>query len=83
MFIGANATIMYGVTIGNNCIVAANAVVTRNVLAGSVVAGIPARVIGTFDSQWKKFQEFNIDFEYKTGNLKIPLWDRHLKYFYE
>lgn len=46
-WIGANATILPGVTVGENAVVAAGAVVTRNVPANTVVAGIPARVIKT------------------------------------
>lgn len=49
VFVGAGATIMYGVTIGEKCIVAAGSVVTKDVPAGSVVAGVPAKVIGTFE----------------------------------
>lgn len=45
VWIGANATILGGVTIGRCSIVAAGAVVTRNVAAGGRVAGVPARSI--------------------------------------
>jgi acetyltransferase-like isoleucine patch superfamily enzyme len=43
--IGSNATIMCGVTIGENAIVGAGSVVTRDVSAGTIVAGNPARLI--------------------------------------
>ncbi|KRM38017.1 MULTISPECIES: DapH/DapD/GlmU-related protein [Limosilactobacillus] len=46
-WIGANTTILPGVTVGENAVVAAGAVVTRNVPANTVVAGVPARVIKT------------------------------------
>lgn len=39
VFIGANSTIMYGVRIGPNSIVAAGSVVTRDVPSGSIVGG--------------------------------------------
>ena len=45
VWIGARATILDGVTIGNGAIVAANAVVTKNVPSYGVVAGVPAKVI--------------------------------------
>lgn len=44
--IGGNATLLPGVTIGEKALVGAGSVVTRDVVAGDVVAGVPARVIG-------------------------------------
>jgi acetyltransferase-like isoleucine patch superfamily enzyme len=44
-WIGAEATILPGVTIGENSIVAAGAVVSKDVPANTIVAGIPAKVI--------------------------------------
>ena len=45
--IGANATIVCGVAIGAYALVAAGAVVTRDVPAHGVVAGVPARRMGS------------------------------------
>jgi UDP-2-acetamido-3-amino-2,3-dideoxy-glucuronate N-acetyltransferase len=45
--IGSNATILCGITIGENALVGAGAVVTRDVPANTVVAGSPAKVIKT------------------------------------
>jgi acetyltransferase-like isoleucine patch superfamily enzyme len=45
-FIGARATLMPGVRIGSDSVVAAGAVVTRSVPDGSIVGGVPAKVIG-------------------------------------
>ncbi len=44
--IGANATIVCGNALGEYCMVAAGAVVTRDVLPHALVAGVPARQIG-------------------------------------
>jgi acetyltransferase-like isoleucine patch superfamily enzyme len=45
VFIGANAVVQMGVTIGDRAVVAAGAVVTHDVAACTVVAGVPARPV--------------------------------------
>ena len=45
VWIGGNCTILPGVTIGNNAVIAAGAVVTRDVPDNCVVGGVPARKI--------------------------------------
>lgn len=47
VWIGAHATILAGVTIGDNAVVAAGAVVTKDVPANVVVGGVPAKIIKT------------------------------------
>lgn len=49
--IGANATIVCGNTVGKCAMVAAGAVVTKDVPDYALVAGVPARVIGSVDEQ--------------------------------
>ena len=44
-WIGANATILHGVTIGQNAVVAAGSVVTKDVPDNVVVGGIPAQIL--------------------------------------
>lgn len=51
VWIASNVTILKGVTIGSRSIVASGAVVTKDVPAGSLVGGIPARVIRS-DVDW-------------------------------
>ena len=46
-WIGANATILPGVTVGENAIVAAGAVVSKYVPPNTVVGGVPAKIIKT------------------------------------
>lgn len=45
VWVGANAVILPGVTIGEHCVIAAGAVVTKDVPPHSLVAGVPAKVI--------------------------------------
>ena len=45
--IGSNATILAGITIGEGSLIGAGAVVTHDVPPDSIVAGVPARLIGT------------------------------------
>lgn len=54
VFIGANVTILPGVTIGDNVIVGACSLITKDIPSNSVVVGSPARVIETFDEYLEK-----------------------------
>jgi len=58
-FIGNNATILLGVTIGTNCIVGAESVVTKSVPDKTVVAGNPAQFITDTDSYLNKIVHLN------------------------
>lgn len=54
-FIGAGSTLMYGITLGDNTIVAAGSVVTKSFKQGNVViGGNPAKIICTVDSFLEK-----------------------------
>ena len=53
--IGGSATILPGVTIGKNAIVAAGAVVTKDVPANTIVGGNPAKVIRKIDENDQQF----------------------------
>ena len=45
VYIGVGAKVLGDITIGSECVIGANAVVIHNVEEGSVVAGIPAKII--------------------------------------
>src|SRR2546423_2135841 len=48
-WIGAGATILPGVTVGENAVVAAGAVVSKDVPANTIVGGVPAKIIKTIE----------------------------------
>ena len=50
VWIGGNCTILPGVTIGNNVVVAAGAVVTKDVPDNCIVGGVPARLLRSIDN---------------------------------
>lgn len=76
VYIGADAIINFGVTIGDNCIVAAGAVVTKDVPSGSVVAGIPAHVIGSYEESKRKLERFSVP--YLDRGLREPCTVREM-----
>jgi acetyltransferase-like isoleucine patch superfamily enzyme len=59
--IGARSIIMPGVTVGNHCVVAAGAVVVKDVPDGCVVAGNPAKIIreNIETVWWGRFKEYD------------------------
>lgn len=50
VWVGSNSTILQGVTVGDNAVVAAGAVVTKDVPANAIVGGVPAKVIKYIDN---------------------------------
>lgn len=56
VFIGANTTILGGVTIGDNVIVAAGSTVCKSLPANTVCAGNPAKVVRSLDEYYQKRQ---------------------------
>ena len=54
VWLGEHVSICKGVTIGDNCIIGIGSVVTKSIPANSVAAGVPARVICSYDEYLKK-----------------------------
>lgn len=54
VFIGSNTTVLLNVKIGNNVIIGAGSLVNKDIVDNSVVAGVPARKICSFDDFVKK-----------------------------
>lgn len=74
VYVGFSAIILPGVTIHSNSIVAAGAVVSRDVPRRSIVAGVPARVISTIDKYKVKCCELSIPTKGLKGvNKKIAV----------
>ena len=61
-FIGARAIILPGVTLGNECVVAAGAVVTKSYPSGSVLGGNPAKLIGNSKELVQKYSSIAYGF---------------------
>lgn len=49
VWVGSNSTILQGVTIGDNSIIAAGSVVTKDVPTNTIVGGVPARILRHLD----------------------------------
>lgn len=60
VFIGSNTTVLYDVKIGSNVIIGAGSLVNKDIPDNSVAAGVPAKVIGSFELIKKKRQEEKI-----------------------
>ena len=77
VFIGCNVTILPNVKIGNNVIIAAGSVVTKDVPDNSVIGGNPAKVISTFDEYVNNRKKENDKLLYPGSNFEIDvIWNR-------
>ncbi|WP_379967820.1 acyltransferase [Epilithonimonas sp. UC225_85] len=61
-FIGANSTITYNVSIGNNCIITIGAVVNNSIPDNSVYGGIPARYICSTQEYYERKKTESVDY---------------------
>nr|WP_321465558.1 acyltransferase [uncultured Desulfobulbus sp.] len=93
VFIGHGAIILPGVTIGPNAIVAAGSVVSKNVAENSIVAGVPARTIGTLHDFVEKLKirtkqyPWNDLIQQRSGafdeSMEPELVQQRVKYFFD
>lgn len=93
VYIGHNAIILPGVTIGPNAVVSAGSVVRSNVVEGDIVAGVPAKRVGRLDMSmailkakneklpWRHLIEQRAA-EFDAG-MEPELMRMRVKYFYE
>lgn len=70
VYIGNNAMIMPGITIGNNVVIGAGSIVTKNVPDGVVIAGNPAKIVGSIDNYRDKYLQYNLDCKHMNGQEK-------------
>lgn len=69
-FIGAGAKIMAGVHIGEHSVIGANAVVTHDIPPYCVAAGVPAKVIKTYDFERQEWKDIGTSSLYRGGRSR-------------
>ena len=78
VYIGEETMILPGAHIGNNCVIGARSVVTKDIPDNSVAAGVPARVIKTTDQYLQKLKRESLHL----GHLKGKEKDLALREYY-
>ncbi|MDO5687279.1 MAG: acyltransferase [Neisseria sp.] len=80
VYIGVRSIIMPGVTIGNNCIIAARSVITKNVPDNSVYGGMPAKFIKTIEIYFEKIKKESLHLGHPSGKEKDMALKRLFNY---
>jgi acetyltransferase-like isoleucine patch superfamily enzyme len=70
VFIGINTILLPGINIGNNVVIGAGSVVTKNIPDNSVAVGTPARVIKSIEEYWQSVQLNALYLRNQTPNKK-------------
>lgn len=60
VYIGTNAVVLPGITIGDNVLVAAGSIVTKSIPSNVVVAGNPARIVCSIDEYYAKNKPYDV-----------------------
>jgi acetyltransferase-like isoleucine patch superfamily enzyme len=76
IFVGMGAVILKGVTIGNDCIIGAYSVVTKDVPDDSIVAGNPARIVKRTAAYLETAQGQSLGIGHMTGYKKLAAYRR-------
>lgn len=71
VFIGSGTRILYDTRIGSNVIIGSGSMVTKDIPDNSVVAGVPARYICSFDEYVRKAKQYSQDFAEEYGMKKL------------
>lgn len=83
VFVGAKAIINQGVSIGDNCIIAAGAIVTKDVPSGSIVGGVPAKIIGSYETLRQKMIDYTNNINEAFASLNGNEWEKQEQYFWK
>jgi Acetyltransferase (isoleucine patch superfamily) len=81
VYVGVNTTILFGTKIGNRCIIGACSLVKGEFPDNSVIAGVPAKVIGTVDEYLKKAELKSLHLGHLKGNEKAKALKKYYKDF--
>lgn len=73
VFIGLNSIILFNTVVGNNCIIAAGSIVKGNFSDNSIIAGVPAKVIGSINDYFEKNKQRLTYYRSKKSNEKREL----------
>ena len=78
VYIGINCTILPGVNIGDNVIIGAGSIVTKDIPSDSVAAGVPAKVIKSLDDYLAQVQRNSLGY----GHLSAADKEEALRMYY-
>jgi acetyltransferase-like isoleucine patch superfamily enzyme len=78
VFIGNKTVILPGVNIGDNVVIGAGSIVTKDIPSNSVAAGCPAKAIRTIESYEKKIKEVGMHIKHLSHKQKREYLSKHL-----